>query len=235
MRKTGALIVLLFGALGCSKSNSLPFDAELSAKAARTTLPPLVVILGSSTAAGYGASTRDRAWAGLLRQYLTKGNVVNLAKGGYTTYHILPSNVSAPAGRPNTDTTRNITAALKLHPTVLIVSMTTNDVANGHRVDEIMSNLKVIRQMAKTNGVRRFMVTTSHPRRINAAATRQYMEQRDRILTTYGAEAVNFFDPVADSTHYFRAELLSPDNIHPNDQGHAVLFEQIRRAIERAK
>lgn len=235
MKEKGVLIALLFIALGCTKSEQVPVDFEVAAAAARAAQSPLTIILGSSTAAGYGASASKRAWAGLLNQYLTNSKVVNLAKGGYTTYHILPTDVPNPDGRPNADTTRNITAALKQHPTVLIVSMTTNDVASGYSLDEIMRNLRSVRQIALANGVRRFIVTTSHPRRINAAATQKYIEQRDRILKTYGLEAVNFFDPVADSTHCFRAELLSADGIHPNDQGHAVLFEQIRKAIERNK
>lgn len=171
------------------------------------------------------------AWAGLLGKYVSNGSVINLAKGGYTTYHIVPSRVASPKERPDVDTSRNITAALRKHPTILIISMTTNDVANGYSVDEVMTNLKAVRQQALIAGVRQCIVTTPHPRRISAVATRKYLEQRDRILKTFGTEAVNFFDPVADSTHHFRADLLSPDGIHPNNQGHAVLFEQIRKAM----
>ncbi|QJW91892.1 SGNH/GDSL hydrolase family protein [Spirosoma taeanense] len=191
-----------------------------------------IVILGSSTASGVGASQYKYSWAGLLRGNFFKGQVVNLAKGGYTTYHILPNNASHPGGRPSSDTLRNITAALARKPTTLIISMTTNDVASGVSIDEIMSNLNLIRAKAIAAGVRQVIITTSHPRKINASATAKYIQQRDRIMQTYGESAVNFFDPVADSEKCFKAELLSGDNLHPNDKGHEILFEQIRKALK---
>ncbi|MEM6349031.1 MAG: hypothetical protein AAF927_34410, partial [Bacteroidota bacterium] len=49
-----------------------------------------IVVLGSSTAAGSGASSSDSAWVNRYRQYLQSINpdnqVVNLAQGGYNTY-----------------------------------------------------------------------------------------------------------------------------------------------------
>ncbi|AUD04558.1 SGNH/GDSL hydrolase family protein [Spirosoma pollinicola] len=194
---------------------------------------PLIVILGSSTASGFGASTYNSSWAGQLKAYYTKKMpVINLAKPGYTTYHILPTNATQVANRPAVDTTRNITAALEKNPTILIISMTTNDVSGGYRVDELMSNLKTVRDLAMAKGVKQIYITTSHPRKISSAATAKYMEQRDRIINTYGKYAINFFNPVADSTNLFRSELLSSDGIHPNDDGHKILFDQVRTALE---
>ena len=180
-----------------------------------------------------GATQRSSAWAGLLTSYLTKDKIINLAVPGYTTYHILENGTINPADRPAPDTLANITAALKKKPTILIVSMTTNDVAGGFSVDEILTNLEIIHKKALAKGVRRFIVTTPHPRRISSAATLKYLDQRDRILKKYGTDAVNFFDAVADSEYYFRPEYLYSDGIHPNDAGHAVLFEQVKKVINR--
>ena len=72
-----------------------------------------IAILGSSTAAGVGASTYDSAFAGRYAKYLgglkPSWKLVNLAVGGYTTYHIMPTGWKRPAGRPAPDTARNIT------------------------------------------------------------------------------------------------------------------------------
>ena len=54
-----------------------------------------LVVLGSSTAAGVGASSVDSGWVKRYRNYLfeknTTINVINLAVGGYTTYDIMPN------------------------------------------------------------------------------------------------------------------------------------------------
>ncbi len=191
-----------------------------------------VVILGSSTAAGWGASMYKYSWAGMLTSYLPLGHVINLAKGGYTSYQILPSAATHPSNRPSADTLRNITAALKKKPTTLIISVTTNDIACGYGVDEIIKNISMIRDQALASGVGRVIITTSHPRNINSAATAKYLLQRDKVLKNFGVSAVNIFDPVADSTNLFKAELLCTDGVHPNDKGHQILFEQIKKAIK---
>lgn len=191
-----------------------------------------IVILGSSTASGIGASQYKYSWAGLLRSQFLAGQVINLSKPGYTTYQILPNKTSHAKGRPDADTLHNITAALERKPTILLISMTTNDVGNGYSVDEVMTNLALVRAKAAAAGVKRIFITTSHPRRINPTATAQYMLQRDRILKTYGSCAINFFDPVADSENCFKAELLCSDGLHPNDKGHAVLHEQVKKALK---
>ncbi|GAB2549516.1 hypothetical protein GCM10027085_45450 [Spirosoma aerophilum] len=188
--------------------------------------------MGSSTAAGWGASSYKYSWAGLLNDRLTLGRVVNLAKGGYTSYHIQATGDAKPTGRPLSDTLRNITAALKQKPTTLIISMTTNDVANGFGVDEIIKNLNAVRAKAIAAGVSRVIITTSHPRKINSSATANYLLQRDLVLKNYGASAVNIFDPVADPENCFKAELLSDDGLHPNDKGHKVIYEQIKKTLK---
>ena len=235
MRKTFTLFLLLSTVLGCKNSNQIVPQSSQFNTVKETAQSPLVVILGSSTASGWGASDYKHAWAGLFSSYLNNGKVINLAKGGYTTYHILPSYADHQSSRPESDTLRNITAALKMHPTLLMISMTTNDVNNGYNVDEVIANLNAVRAMALANGVRHFVITTSHPRKVNAAITKKYIEQRDRVMAIFKDEAVNFFDPVADADNFFRQELLSTDGIHPNDQGHAILFDQIKTAFERNK
>lgn len=193
---------------------------------------PLVVILGSSTASGIGATEYKRAWAGLFSAYLNKGKIINLAKGGYTTYHMLPAEQEYPvANRPAADTLRNITAALKLHPTLMVISMTTNDVANGYSVDEVMQNLYTVRQMAFDNGVKRIIITTSMPRKLSARATALWLEQRDRTMRAYQRDAVNFFDPLADNNNQFKTE-LTKDGVHPNNEGHQLLYEQILKVYD---
>lgn len=54
-----------------------------------------IVVLGSSTAAGTGTTNPDSAWVNRFRNYFVAQDssfrVINLAVGGYTTYHIMPT------------------------------------------------------------------------------------------------------------------------------------------------
>ncbi|MCB0844148.1 MAG: SGNH/GDSL hydrolase family protein, partial [Bacteroidetes bacterium] len=72
-----------------------------------------IVVLGSSTAAGAGASPSDSAWVNRYRSYLQGFNpdyqVTNRAQGGFNSYRIMPTGFTPPSGRPNADTIRNIT------------------------------------------------------------------------------------------------------------------------------
>ncbi|AKD57837.1 SGNH/GDSL hydrolase family protein [Spirosoma radiotolerans] len=235
-----SLLAVLFIALlsNCTRTTLEPNDPTVASafavnvQSARKPYIQTIVILGSSTASGVGASAYKYSWAGLLTNQLVLNHVVNLAKGGYTTYQILPTGSIHAPNRPAVDTLRNLTAALKEKPAILIVSMTTNDVANGYSVSEIIANLILIKNKAKEAGVKRVIITTSHPRKIDTTATEKYMLQRDQVMNTFGTSAVNFFDPVANEDHLFKSELLFKDGIHPNDKGHQVLFEQIRKTLK---
>src|ERR1700744_3871142 len=92
---------------------------------------PKIVILGSSSAAGEGANPLDSAWAYRLQltinQNGTKAPFTNLAYAGYVTYQAMPTGYTV-AGRPAPDTARNITKALSLHPTLVMISFPTNDI-----------------------------------------------------------------------------------------------------------
>jgi acyl-CoA thioesterase I len=231
MVRTCTVILLLVTLSGCKDRNQITPQSSPFTTVKETAQSPLVVILGSSTAFGTGASDYKHAWAGLFSAYLNKGKVINLARGGYTTYHILPEGDARPSNRPASDTTRSITAALRKHPSVLVISMTTNDVANGYSVDEVMENLRKIRSIALANGVKRVIITTSMPRNLNKLATERWLQQRDLTLSTYPGEAVNFFDPLATTAFTFRGD-LTVDGIHPNDTGHQLLFDQVIKVYD---
>ncbi|MEO1448111.1 MAG: SGNH/GDSL hydrolase family protein, partial [Bacteroidota bacterium] len=99
-----------------------------------------IVVLGSSTAAGAGASPVDSAWVWRYRHYLQSINpanqVSNLAVGGFTSYRIMPTGFVPPASRPSPDTTHNITTALTLAPDAIIINLPSNDVSSGYTVAE---------------------------------------------------------------------------------------------------
>ncbi|MEL6593686.1 MAG: SGNH/GDSL hydrolase family protein, partial [Bacteroidota bacterium] len=107
-----------------------------------------IVVLGSSTAAGAGASTSDSTWVNRYRAHLqaiNSGNqVVNLAQGGYNTYRLMPDGFQPPSGRPQPDSAKNISAAIAENPDAIIVNLPSNDVASGYSVAEQLGNFDTI-------------------------------------------------------------------------------------------
>ncbi len=60
-----------------------------------------VVVIGSSTAAGFGASDTSKAWVNLVQRYWGEvgaidTTIVNMAIGGLTTYNALPMGYVSP-------------------------------------------------------------------------------------------------------------------------------------------
>jgi len=192
-----------------------------------------MVILGSSTAQGFGASVPDSSWARRLATYYGKRvKIVNLAKGGYTTYHMLATGKANPAGRPAVDTMRNITAALKEHPNYLILSMTTNDVAAGFGVEEYLSNIEEVRLIALANGIKRVWVTTPTPRNLPTEERRKLLKEiRARLLQKYGKDGIDIYGILEGDDYKLSKTYDSKDGIHSNDAGHRLLFLKIKDGV----
>ena len=73
------------------ESNGKPVDPSFK----RGNSKPRIVVLGSATAEGVGASKASLSWVELMRSKLKKDNkdvlITNLAQKKFTTYHIMPS------------------------------------------------------------------------------------------------------------------------------------------------
>jgi lysophospholipase L1-like esterase len=204
--------------------------AILTVVAAADPAPSHVVVLGSSTAAGAGASHPDSAW---VRRYerniqsLNPGNqVTNLALGGYTTYHIQPTGSAPPPGRPSPDPARNITQALSLTPDHIIINLPSNDAASGYTVAEQLANYDSVLARASAQGVPVWVATTQ-PRNLSTAGRANLMEMRDSTFARFGAYAVDFWSTLALPGGTIDPACDSGDGIHLNDDGHRILFERM--------
>ncbi|GAB5520572.1 MAG: hypothetical protein RhofKO_28230 [Rhodothermales bacterium] len=193
----------------------------------------LVVLIGSSTAAGAGASMPDSAWANRYRRYGQDLNanfdLVNLARGGYTTYQLLPSSSPALEERPAPDTLRNITAALSYQPDAIIINLPSNDRASGFANDEQLANFETMVQTAAAAGVPVWVFTTQ-PRNLDAEAQNDQRAVRDTILERFGNRAIDVWSGLAREDNGLALTYDSGDGIHLNDLGHRILFERVRAA-----
>lgn len=195
-----------------------------------------VVVLGSSTSAGTGA-TAGNSWVAKYRTYLkglnSENEVINLAVGGYTSYRIMPTGNIAP-GKQDPDVDRNITRALALAPDVIIINMPTNDAAYDYTVDETMDNFAAVIALATAENVPVFISTSQGrnfpwPADPNVSVTKRNLliSLTNRINSTYGANALDFWTTLANSDGSVNPLYDSGDGIHLNDAGHAILYNRV--------
>jgi len=191
-----------------------------------------IVVIGSSTAAGYGASVRDSCWVARLRNKLVADNkrfkVINLGVGGYTTYHLMPTGyVSSVSKRPVVDTNKNVTAALKYHPALVIINLPSNDIAANFRDEEILSNYRV---MARTLASSRidYIVTGSQPRNFPTVEQRKRLKiLHDKMIKEYSTHLDDYLNKVSTPTYGIQKYYSAGDGIHLNNNGHRVIYQSI--------
>jgi lysophospholipase L1-like esterase len=195
-----------------------------------TTCP--IVVLGSSTAAGVGPSSSDSTWVNRYRRALysrdTRYPIINLGKGGYTTYHILPDDAEIPDNiNISIDSSRNLSEALSYDPYAIIINMPSNDAANSFGVDQQLANFDLMRDAANAEGVETYICTTQ-PRNFNNSNQIMIQEDmRDTILSHYGTFVIDFWSGIADTMGWIQPIYDSGDGVHLNDAGHAILFERV--------
>jgi len=192
----------------------------------------LLGIIGSSTAAGEGASTFAKSWVALtVNYYKGLGELTNyndIAVSGTTTWDGMPTGYPIPSGitptpdMPNPD--HNVTKILELGSNVVIIGYPSNDIAFGYSLAQYLANLRTIYAAVVSVG-KTAWVTTTQPRDDISPSLRQLaLQGRDSILAEFPQRSLNFWDPVADpSTLGIQAQYEYGDGIHLNDAGHAAL------------
>lgn len=189
-----------------------------------------IVVLGSSTAAGTGPRDLRNAWVNRYRKYLQAINgyheVYNLAVGGYTTYHLLPSGTSVDSTRPQPDIKHNVTKALSLNPDAIIINLPSNDAARSFSVNEQLGNYQVILSEAAAANVP-VWITTTQSRNLDSSGRQLLIDMRDSTYSNYGDKAIDFWSEIATLDGTINVIYDSGDGIHLNANGHKILFERV--------
>jgi lysophospholipase L1-like esterase len=234
------MVILLFaGAAGPGMGLCVPRAIAQQTEAGIFRL----VVLGSSTAAGEAARPLDSSWVNNYKRFLatqyTSSEVINLAVGGYTTFNIMPNGNVAPApwNVPpyQVGTSNNITKALSLAPSLIIVNLPTNDICPDNPqtivpVSQQLANYDVLIQRATAAGVP-IWISTTQPRNTSTSAQRAMLKQmRDSTLARYSSRAINFWDGIANADGTI-ATVYNWDGTHLNNAGHAVLYDRVRTTV----
>ena len=224
-----AVTAALLGLVACGGgSDAAPAEPRVSPLVA----PGTWAVIGSSSAAGAGASS-GQAWVARLQSAVQGGNVQisNLARGGTTTYQGLPASAAPVAGRPAPDATFNIDAALSGTPKLVLVSYPSNDTALSYAVDETLRNLLAIRAEALARGAAVVLLSTQ-PRALTPAQLAQ-MPQIDAGLRAAAGDCfVELREALAGPDGRLAPAYDSGDGVHPNDAGHALIFQRVRSLID---
>jgi lysophospholipase L1-like esterase len=189
-----------------------------------------IVVLGSSTAAGHGPSSADSAWVNRYRTYVKKRNpkmdVVNLAVGGYTTYHILPDGSKTPKDRPKPSAGHNITAALSYFPNAIIINLPSNDCARKYTVEEQINNYKIVMAKADSANVP-VWITTTQPCNYTEDIRKCLITMRDSTYAIWGNRTIDFWRGIAGKGGLVIEKYNSGDGVHLNDAAHRILFIRV--------
>ncbi|MGI8950197.1 MAG: SGNH/GDSL hydrolase family protein [Chitinophagaceae bacterium] len=195
------------------------------------TKPFHIVILGSSTAAGDGATSYEHAWVDKFEDYLknidTNYVVNNLAVSGTTTYAAQPDAYDPPPGRPLPLIGHNITAALKLHPDAIIINYPSNDVVQGFSLKEQKNNFTRITNKASDANVLVWVATPQPRNNLN----KKQVERQDSLFAWiknyYQEKSINFWVGLASQKDSILFKYDSGDGIHFNNRGHEILYQRV--------
>jgi lysophospholipase L1-like esterase len=189
-----------------------------------------IVVLGSSTAYGTGATPIDSSCMNKYRDYVqskhSQNTIINLATPSLTTYHVLcPTGFVPPPNRPfPVDPDRNITKALSFHPDAIIINLPTNDIALGIPQQESKDNYERTMHLADSANIP-VWVTTTQPRNTLSPQERIYlMEFRDWTYLRFGAKAIDFWTDVANPDGTINPLYSAGDGVHVNNNGHSLFY-----------
>lgn len=190
-----------------------------------------IVVLGSSTAAGTGPSSVDKAWVWMYNDYLkqrdTRFDVVNLAVGGYTTYKILPTGYPVPSG-VTIDTDRNVTKAIALKADGIIVSMPSNDSNMGYSADTQITNYNTVVSTANAANIPTWICTVQ-PRNFGAGSAAQIIQNEmvARIPNEFSTKYIDFWNGLAAADGSILSQYNAGDGVHLNDAAHVILLQRV--------
>lgn len=241
---TSTNAIISSGATASLTSTLSPYHNVIKTKWSKLTTPTTsikkIVVIGSSTAAGFGTTgystsgTNDSSFVTrVLKYYQALGMVavttgVNLSQSTTDIFDGQPSwYVPTGSQRPPL-AGRNITAALALNPDIVFVSYPTNSY-DFLSVAEVMAGHRRIKATCDSAGVVVFFGTPTPRPPFSPSEEAKLVTIKDSMLLQFPNNVVNFYDVLndQDSPMNFKPEYSYGDGIHSNDAGHRQLANAV--------
>lgn len=230
-RLLASSLALVLG--GCRNESERETDDELMRAPVVRSAPHRLVVLGSSTSAGVGPRDLAEAYVPRYVVFLARQfpdfSLVNLAVSGQTTYHVQPTGFVPPPDRARPAEGKNISAALALAPSAILVNFPSNDAAANIPAAEQLANLARVARLADDARVP-LWISTTQPRNFSPAQRAVQKEVREGILSRYSPRALDFWTPLAAADGGLKPEYDAGDGIHLNALGHSILLRLVVRA-----
>lgn len=188
--------------------------------------PEKVFVIGSSTAAGIGASRLELSWVGLLKPWaLTNHNwiIENLSVSGLLTNAVACTSFKSLAQKAMTD-----------GATYLILSFPSNDATANIESDLTIRNLQSVRQCASFKGVKVAVMSTL-PRAGLSREQRAAINRVDRAMhRELGGCFIDVRAALSEGESWEpRMNFSAGDGVHFNDRGHFVIFNLVKKFIDK--
>lgn len=190
------------------------------------------VIMGSSSAFGAGASRYELSWAGQLEKLAAEygAEVINIARGGYTTYHAMETICAVNAARPQPDLSHNVEQAILKGADIVFLSFPSNDAASNFSAEEAAFNLIYMRAFFAERRIP-VVILGSQPRNMSAAKQRLLTELDLLLKPRMSPCFVELYPQLVDNTGNLATQFNSGDGVHLNDLGHALVFDTLKKLL----
>ncbi len=195
-----------------------------------TTINKRIVVMGSSTSAGYGVPP-DSSWVRRMSAYFKNlglvDTVFNIAQSSTNCYTGMPSNYVPPPGRDHPNPNLNISKAISYNPGIIIVNYPTNQY-DWLTNEEILSCLQTIYDSATARGIKCY-ITTTQPRDGFSPLERQKLKViKQLIVERFGQHSIDFWtDITLEPSLTIKPQYALGDNVHLNAAGHSMLNAQV--------
>jgi len=174
-----------------------------------------LVIVGDSLTEGYGVS-KESAFSTILQTKIKEHGkdwvVINSGISGSTS-------ASAPS---------RLKWVLKSKPQLIVLALGSNDGLRGLKVTETKKNIASAIELAQKENIQVILAELKAPPNYGAQYTKNFSQIFPSLVKMYKIRLVPFLlEGVAGHKN-----LNLADGIHPNEQGHQVIAENIFQAIK---
>lgn len=179
-----------------------------------------LVVLGDSITEGYGVA-KEAAFPALLEKKLSQAGksewvVVNAGVSGSTTASALPRMKWLLKSKPT--------------PDLVLLVLGANDGLRGLKVEDSTKNLAEAIEYANKQNVRVILGGVYMPPNYGKSYTEQFKNMFETLAKKYKLTLIPFIlDKVAGNSKFNLA-----DGIHPNEEGHKIIAENIFKVLKEA-
>ncbi|MFQ3580713.1 MAG: arylesterase [Chloracidobacterium sp.] len=216
----GGLVVSgVLGLSGCGRSGTDGPEAlpVLAPPATETTAAPKarIVILGDSLTAGFGLE-RDKSYPALLQRKLD---------GAGLAYQVVNAGIS---GDTSAGGVERFDWSVEGDTRIVIIALGANDGLRGLPLDQLEANLRALIERSKARGANVILAGLKAP-------TEAGPDYGARFETIYRKLAQQYQIPLIPSLLEGvagKANLNQKDGIHPNEEGAALVAENVWKVLE---